>query len=324
MARASESDKKKIIGVLKKMSGDNRKGAKNPSTDAASTFGPNFGKKKDSKMRVLKKSFDRKFIHPPKTRQRKATKPRSDEQDKGGQTTQSISSQQVKGREIHLNLAKKIKEGTRDGAEGKILQNIEENFSCEVIEAEVRISGYAVKPEQFYRKQDFWRGDMDAVAIRRKKVADLCESLHLPCIKVESIKKEEKTNEDLEEMPKLEKALQHTASDLRQKNEQIVQLKGIVAEQQNRLRNDQDKVREIEELRAQLQQQMAILEEEINRELNTAQVESTELQQRLRRPCTEACLCNGRQPRKNREAATVASQGSEFVQGPSGQPDDGL
>ena len=40
MARASESDKKKIIGVLKKMSGDNRTGAKNPSTDAASTFGP--------------------------------------------------------------------------------------------------------------------------------------------------------------------------------------------------------------------------------------------------------------------------------------------
>ena len=120
-------------------------------------------------MKVLKKSFDRKFIHPTKTRQRKATKPRNDEQDKGGQTTQSISSQQVKGREIHLNLAKKIKEGTRDGAEGKILQNIEEKFSCEVIEAEVRISGYAVKTEQFYRKQDFWRGDMDAVAIRRKK-----------------------------------------------------------------------------------------------------------------------------------------------------------
>lgn len=83
------------------------------------------------------------------------------------------------------------------------------------------------------------------------------------------------------EMSKLEKALQHTASDLRQKNEQIVQLKGIVAEQQNSLRNDQDKVREIEESRAQLQQQMAILEEEINRERNTAQVESTELQQRL-------------------------------------------
>lgn len=82
-------------------------------------------------------------------------------------------------------------------------------------------------------------------------------------------------------MSKLEKALQHTASDLRQKNEQIVQLKGIVAEQQNSLRNDQDKLHEMEESRAQLQQQMAILEEEINRERNTAQVESTELQQRL-------------------------------------------
>ena len=40
MARVSESDREKIIDVLKKMSGDNRKGAKNPSTDATSTFGP--------------------------------------------------------------------------------------------------------------------------------------------------------------------------------------------------------------------------------------------------------------------------------------------
>lgn len=40
MARVKKSDRKKIIDVLKKMSGDNRTGARNPSTDAASTFGP--------------------------------------------------------------------------------------------------------------------------------------------------------------------------------------------------------------------------------------------------------------------------------------------
>lgn len=40
MALERKSDTKEIIDVLKKMSGDNRRGAKNPSTDAVSTFGP--------------------------------------------------------------------------------------------------------------------------------------------------------------------------------------------------------------------------------------------------------------------------------------------
>ena len=80
---------------------------------------------------------------------------------------------------------------------------------------------------------------------------------------------------------KLERALQHSSADLRQKSEQIVQLKGIVADQQNSLRKEQEKLRELEESGSQFQQQVRILEEEVNRERNTAQLESSELQQRL-------------------------------------------
>lgn len=82
-------------------------------------------------------------------------------------------------------------------------------------------------------------------------------------------------------MSKLEKALQQTLTDLHQKNEQIVHLEGIVADQQNALKKEQDRMRDLEESRTHLQQQVAILDEEINRERNTAQLESSELQQRL-------------------------------------------
>lgn len=70
-------------------------------------------------------------------------------------------------------------------------------------------------------------------------------------------------------------------SDLHQKNEQIVQLEGIVADQQNALKKEQERMRGLEESRSHLQQQVAILEEEMNRERNTSQMESSELQQRL-------------------------------------------
>lgn len=118
---------------------------------------------------ALRESFDVKLIDLRETKTRKATKRPSDEQDKGGQTTQSISSPQKKGQEIHLSLAKKIKERTRDDIGGKMLEEIEETFDCKFIKAEVRISGYAVKTANFCGKptQDFWRGNMDAVAIRR-------------------------------------------------------------------------------------------------------------------------------------------------------------
>ena len=117
----------------------------------------------------MKESFDPKLIVTTKMKPRKATKRPSDEQDKGGQTTQSISPPQKKGNEIHLSLAKKIKKRKRNGREGKMLKTIEEKFGCKFIEAEVRISGYAVKTVDLCGKptQDFWRGKMDAVAIRR-------------------------------------------------------------------------------------------------------------------------------------------------------------
>ena len=79
----------------------------------------------------------------------------------------------------------------------------------------------------------------------------------------------------------MEKALQQTLTDLHTKNEQIVHLEGIVADQQNALKKEQERMRDLEETRTHLQQQVAILEEEINRERNTSQVESSDLQQRL-------------------------------------------
>lgn len=79
----------------------------------------------------------------------------------------------------------------------------------------------------------------------------------------------------------MEKALQQTLSDLHQKNEQIVQLEGIVADQQNALKKEQERMRDLEESRSHLQQQVTILEEEMTRERNTSQVESSELHQRL-------------------------------------------
>ena len=79
----------------------------------------------------------------------------------------------------------------------------------------------------------------------------------------------------------MEKALQQTLTDLHQKNEQIVHLEGIVADQQNALKKEQERRCDLEESRTHLQQQVAVLEEEINRERNTSQVESSELQQRL-------------------------------------------
>ena len=83
------------------------------------------------------------------------------------------------------------------------------------------------------------------------------------------------------QISKLEKALQQTLTDLHTKNEQIVHLEGIVADQQNALKKEQERMRDLEETRTHLQQQVALLEEEINRERNTSQVESSDLQQRL-------------------------------------------
>ena len=80
-------------------------------------------------------------------------------------------SAQKKGQIIHKKLEEQIKEGTRDGIGGEILKKMEDNFSCEFIEAEVSISSFAVERKTRWRKTepqvDFWSGKMDAVAIRR-------------------------------------------------------------------------------------------------------------------------------------------------------------
>ena len=75
--------------------------------------------------------------------------------------------------------------------------------------------------------------------------------------------------------------MQQTLSDVHQKNEQNVQLESMVADQQNALQRDQERIRDLEESRSHLQQQVAILEEEVARERNTSQLESSDLHQKL-------------------------------------------
>ena len=119
-------------------------------------------------MKALKNSFHPKVLDLLEKRQRKAGKRPSDKQDKRGQPAP-----QQKGTEIHRRLAEEIKKkkDSRTGTEGKILEKIEKEFSCEFIQAEVGISGFAVNTRDSCGKltKDFWSGDMDAVAIRRKK-----------------------------------------------------------------------------------------------------------------------------------------------------------
>ena len=113
----------------------------------------------------MKDSFDRTLIDLRQTtRGKTATKPLDDRQDIGGQTTQS--SPQRRGQDIHRSFKDAIKKGTRDGTGGAMLIKIEDKFGCEFIQADVSISGYAVKRKT---QMDFWSGIMDAVAIRREK-----------------------------------------------------------------------------------------------------------------------------------------------------------
>lgn len=122
-------------------------------------------------MKALKNSFHPKTIHLIEKTRGKASKQPSDEQEKGGQTTQQSLSPQHGGIKYHVRLSKRINEDRRDGKEGKMLEMIEKKFRCQFIQAEVRISGCAVKTQDSFEKLtvDFWSGNMDAVAIRRKK-----------------------------------------------------------------------------------------------------------------------------------------------------------
>lgn len=68
-------------------------------------------------------------------------------------------SPQEKGQIIHQNLAERIENSDRSGAEGQLLKEIEEKFR-----AEVSICGYSTKKS----KVDFYSGQMDALAYREE------------------------------------------------------------------------------------------------------------------------------------------------------------
>lgn len=121
-------------------------------------------------MKAVRESFNPKLID--LTKERSATeqsevadKRQYNTNDEGGQTTSS--SPQKRGIQIHGMLAEKIKNDHRDGREGKLLKTMEDTFHCEFIQAEVYISGYAVRKSQpdLKSQPDFWNGKMDAVAI---------------------------------------------------------------------------------------------------------------------------------------------------------------
>ena len=74
-------------------------------------------------------------------------------------------SPQGKGQIIHQNLAKCINNSDRSGAEGQLLKEIEEKFTCTFFMAEVTICGFSTKKS----KVDFYSGRMDALAYDNQK-----------------------------------------------------------------------------------------------------------------------------------------------------------
>ncbi|XP_029183186.2 uncharacterized protein LOC114951143 [Acropora millepora] len=172
MACSGKSDRDVILEVLEKISHENCAVAKrhNHPSSAGDFLGSSFQKGKKAKVKALKNSFHPKTIHLIEKTRGKASKQPSDEQEKGEQTTQLPLSPQHGGIKHHIRLAEKINEDRRDGNEGKMLEMIEKKFRCQFIQAEVRISGCAVKTQDSFEKLtlDFWSGEMDAVAIRRE------------------------------------------------------------------------------------------------------------------------------------------------------------
>ena len=130
-------------------------------------FSMKFRTDREAKKEAVKESFHTIDINLINTlRVEDATKLLDDKQDIDGQTTQP--SPQKKGQEIHQDLAEKIKTGSRKGAAGEMLERMETEFACKFIEAEVSISGFAVKKNT---QVDLWSGKMDAVAIGKEDVS---------------------------------------------------------------------------------------------------------------------------------------------------------
>ena len=69
---------------------------------------------------------------------------------------------QGKGKKEHLEFEDLIKSGSREGLKGKVLKELESQFDCEFLAAEVDIWGWSVQRSN----ARFYSGVMDAVAIR--------------------------------------------------------------------------------------------------------------------------------------------------------------
>ena len=69
---------------------------------------------------------------------------------------------QGKGKKEHLEFEDLIKSGSREGLKGKVLKELESQFDCEFLSAEVDIWGWSVQRSN----ARFYSGVMDAVAIR--------------------------------------------------------------------------------------------------------------------------------------------------------------
>ena len=101
----------------------------------------------------MKNSFNPKEINIMETR--RATN-NSTENESGNNNPQG------KGKKEHLEFEDLIKSGSREGLKGKVLKELESQFDCEFLAAEVDIWGWSVQRSN----ARFYSGVMDAVAIR--------------------------------------------------------------------------------------------------------------------------------------------------------------
>ena len=101
----------------------------------------------------MKNSFNPKEINIMETR--RATN-NSTENESGNNNPQG------KGKKEHLEFEDLIKSGSREGLKGKVLKELESQFDCEFLAAEVDNWGWSVQRSN----ARFYSGVMDAVAIR--------------------------------------------------------------------------------------------------------------------------------------------------------------
>ncbi|CAH3032685.1 unnamed protein product, partial [Porites lobata] len=156
--REEETFKDKIKDVLKKLKEEkpkNEAGVINPSTLPGNDIKISFGTDEagQAKIEAVNSAFNPKEINiMEKTR---ATN-NSTENEPGNNNPQG------KGIIEHGEFADLIKRGLREGLKGKVLKELESQFECEFLTAQVDIWGWSVQKS----KARFYSGKMDAVAIR--------------------------------------------------------------------------------------------------------------------------------------------------------------